>query len=237
MGVKFVSQLVKQLSALTLLLFLSPVLLAQNTGQVKWQVTAQKINDKTYSITAKGIVADGWRVYTNKIMPDGVEKAAINFTDSSIKKESEAEVGGTEKTKTDGIFKQPATIVEKEVSLTQKITFTTTIPATLKVSLQYTFAKGDDQFFNEPGEKFDVAIEGGVAVAANDNRIKINSIDLKNPLANCGNTTAEQGKGLWQIFLIGFLGGLIALLTPCVFPMIPLTVSFFTKKKPIVKKA
>lgn len=38
----------------------------------------------------------------------------------------------------------------------------------------------------------------------------------------------EQG-GLWVIFTLGFLGGLIALLTPCVFPMIPLTVSYFTK--------
>ena len=39
----------------------------------------------------------------------------------------------------------------------------------------------------------------------------------------------KEEKGLWTIFLLGFLGGLIALLTPCVFPMIPLTVSFFTK--------
>ena len=36
-------------------------------------------------------------------------------------------------------------------------------------------------------------------------------------------------KSLWGIFLLGIVGGFIALLTPCVFPMIPLTVSFFTK--------
>ena len=40
-----------------------------------------------------------------------------------------------------------------------------------------------------------------------------------------------QGSSLWQIFLWGFLGGLVALLTPCVFPMVPLTVSYFTKRK------
>lgn len=40
----------------------------------------------------------------------------------------------------------------------------------------------------------------------------------------------EKGKGNWLIFILGFGGGLFALLTPCVFPMIPLTVSFFTKK-------
>ena len=39
-----------------------------------------------------------------------------------------------------------------------------------------------------------------------------------------------SNNSLWKIFGLGFLGGLLALLTPCVFPMIPLTVSFFTKK-------
>jgi thiol:disulfide interchange protein DsbD len=38
-----------------------------------------------------------------------------------------------------------------------------------------------------------------------------------------------QGGNMWQLFFLGFLGGLVALLTPCVFPMIPLTVAFFTK--------
>lgn len=41
---------------------------------------------------------------------------------------------------------------------------------------------------------------------------------------------AQENKSFWLIFILGFLGGLAALLTPCVFPMIPLTVSFFTKR-------
>lgn len=40
---------------------------------------------------------------------------------------------------------------------------------------------------------------------------------------------ASQDGNMWQLFFLGFLGGLVALLTPCVFPMIPLTVAFFTK--------
>ena len=226
----------KQLTGLSMLLFLSLVLSAQNIGQLKWQVSSQKINDKEYTITAKGIVTEGWRVFSNKTIIDGLEKATINFTDSSIKKEGYAEITGTEKIITDPVFQQKATVVEQEVTLSQKITFTSTIPGNLKILLSYSFAKGNDQFFTEPGEKFDVAIAGGVAVAADDNRIKISTIDLKKPLANCGNTAGQSGKGLWQIFIIGFLGGLIALLTPCVFPMIPLTVSFFTKKETNRKK-
>lgn len=50
---------------------------------------------------------------------------------------------------------------------------------------------------------------------------------------DCSNTSLLSGmaeKSGWLIFLLGFGGGLIALLTPCVFPMIPITVSFFTKR-------
>lgn len=59
--------------------------------------------------------------------------------------------------------------------------------------------------------------------------LKIQSLDYKNPLTDCGITThTESSSNLW-ILVLGFLGGILALLTPCVFPMIPLTVSFFTK--------
>lgn len=51
-----------------------------------------------------------------------------------------------------------------------------------------------------------------------------------NPLSSCGSSPVEESKSLWAIILLGFLGGLVALITPCVFPMIPLTVSFFTKR-------
>jgi thiol:disulfide interchange protein len=58
----------------------------------------------------------------------------------------------------------------------------------------------------------------------------IPTINLDKPVTDCGTSTTTQSKGLLAIFVLGFLGGLVALLTPCVFPMIPLTVSFFTKK-------
>ncbi len=56
---------------------------------------------------------------------------------------------------------------------------------------------------------------------------KMKSVDLAAPINNCGKEA--ENHSLWAIFLFGLIGGLVALLTPCVFPMIPLTVSFFTK--------
>ena len=49
------------------------------------------------------------------------------------------------------------------------------------------------------------------------------------PLADCGEEDTAKGQNYLWTFILGFAGGLLALLTPCVFPMIPLTVSFFTK--------
>lgn len=60
-------------------------------------------------------------------------------------------------------------------------------------------------------------------------KLKIESIDYNNPLTDCGTKVAKNDENYWTYLLLGFIGGLIALLTPCVFPMIPLTVSFFTK--------
>jgi thiol:disulfide interchange protein DsbD len=64
----------------------------------------------------------------------------------------------------------------------------------------------------------------------------MNPSNVLKSYVNCNNETAynstsvSKSNSLWGIFGLGFLGGLLALLTPCVFPMIPLTVSFFTKK-------
>ncbi|MCD1115888.1 protein-disulfide reductase DsbD family protein [Chryseobacterium turcicum] len=60
-------------------------------------------------------------------------------------------------------------------------------------------------------------------------QLKVASIDISKPLTDCGTGSSKIAENYWTYLLLGFIGGLIALLTPCVFPMIPLTVSFFTK--------
>ncbi|WP_034752055.1 protein-disulfide reductase DsbD domain-containing protein, partial [Chryseobacterium daeguense] len=60
-------------------------------------------------------------------------------------------------------------------------------------------------------------------------QLKIESINFQKPLTDCGTAAAKVDENYWTYLFLGFIGGLIALLTPCVFPMIPLTVSFFTK--------
>src|SRR5690606_10110487 len=64
------------------------------------------------------------------------------------------------------------------------------------------------------------------------NGLLLTTIDLKSPVNDCGVVAVvDEKSSYWIIFILGFLGGLFALITPCVFPLIPLTVSFFTKKE------
>lgn len=76
-------------------------------------------------------------------------------------------------------------------------------------------------------------VKSGVAITETSKldpkQLKIASINFEKPLTDCGVTSAKVAENYWTYLFLGFIGGLIALLTPCVFPMIPLTVSFFTK--------
>ena len=102
--------------------------------------------------------------------------------------------------------------------------------------------------------KFDNTIEepeindtiGSSLVPANtskseDSILKSSKFDWQHADNGCSVQSEKKDKSMLLIFLFGFIGGLVALLTPCVFPMVPLTVSFFTKggkdKKQGIKKA
>ena len=74
----------------------------------------------------------------------------------------------------------------------------------------------------------------------NVNTVQVKEDSLANDLEpGCGDGSSaakHEDKSLMGIFIAGFIGGLLALLTPCVFPMIPMTVSFFTKRSGSRKK-
>ncbi len=74
--------------------------------------------------------------------------------------------------------------------------------------------------------------------ASGSGKVNEPSGDISHLEPGCGDGTAGEtaDKSFWGIFIAGIIGGLLALLTPCVFPMIPLTVSFFTKRSPTRRK-
>lgn len=97
-------------------------------------------------------------------------------------------------------------------------------------------AKTDEKPEEKPNQDSVKSANSEVTVASTNPEIstkqeglKITSLDFENPLTDCGIAKEKKSENYLTYLFLGFLGGLIALLTPCVFPMIPLTVSFFTK--------
>lgn len=206
--------------------FLSVTVFAQDASYVQWTVSSKKISNSEYEIQLKGKVQKEKFLYLFTKDAEGLDSITMQFTDSSIVKAGAVEIKKGSSSYADPVFDNKNVFVAREeVVLLQKIAINGVVPAQLKGTVVYSTG-GKEEFLPAQEFLFDVKMEGGVAQTA---RIKINSIDLNNTVSNCGDEGTE-GKSLWGIFLLGLVGGFIALLTPCVFPLIPLTVSFFTKR-------
>lgn len=198
---------------------------AQDSVQpYKWNVSSKKLAANKYEIIFATAGA-AWQLYAPNQNLDNVPTTEIQFSDSSIQVSRLFNDSGNLKTEQSALFGTPVKLYEGPVVWKNTITILGTVPAKLQGTLLYTYGKGEE-FYPSTSLPFSVSLEGGVVATS---RILIPSINLKNPVNACGDDDTAD-KSLFAIFLLGFLGGLIALITPCVFPLIPLTVSFFTKK-------
>lgn len=203
--------------------FVSP---AQDTTQVfKWDVASKKISDKVYELVFTTQGNAPWDLYAPDQDLSGVASASLTLSDSSFHIVGPFQQTGTAKEQPSKIF---TGINEKlyagPTTWTQQIKIDGVVPGSIQGNLVYNYGKAEEFYQGE--FPFTVKLEGGVT---SQSRIKIASIDVKNPVSNCGDDDAGN-KSLWTLFFIGLGAGLLALLFPCVFPLIPLTVSFFTKR-------
>jgi thiol:disulfide interchange protein len=227
----------KKIYLLSILLILGCAhsLFAQDsTSSVNWQATSIKTGEKKYLLKFTTDNSNAWEIYAPNIDFDGLKSGELILPDSAIQiiqPLQSSKKGITTKStifegKTFETFNGPT-------EFTAEIAFPATVPAQLQTSLVFSYGKADAFF---PGETiaFEIALEGGTAASS---KILIEGLDINKPLQDCGTGgTNKEDSGIMKIFLLGFLGGLFALLTPCVFPMVPLTVSFFTKHSDNKKK-
>ncbi len=212
--------------------FFSVMAFAQDSSLVKWTATANKIADGNYEVNYKGVIKKGWYVYSidNKTLEiDGVR----TMYDSSFIKPSELKIGTTSKEIQDAIFQSKVQVVSDSISFTEKVNISGKAPSSFDVEINYSVSNGVELNTEKPSVKISTGEKSNSS--ASSNRILIPTINIDKPLTDAktsasASTDDVKSKGLFSLFTLGFLGGLIALLTPCVFPMIPLTVSFFTKK-------
>tara|TARA_R110002126_G_scaffold25907_5_gene88184 strand:+ start:1048 stop:3039 length:1992 start_codon:yes stop_codon:yes gene_type:complete len=205
---------------------------------VKWKTSIEKLSDTEYNLISKATIEDGWHLYSQNVPEDGPIPTTFTFDDANgafkfIGNTSE-EVG---RTVDDPVFQMMIKFFEKSAIFVQKVEL---IGDVTSVNATVEFMVCDDTRCLPPTEVDLIFKINGSNNAENTNVIDGQSIDDESVNKMLYGMTPKditllsgkikEKKSLWTIFGLGFLGGLLALLTPCVFPMIPLTVSFFTKK-------
>lgn len=202
-----------------------------------WSHEVNKLSDTEYELVFRAEIMDGWHIYSQYTDEGG--SLPSEFTFEKVGEDYEL-VGKTEESETiieySEIFEVDETFFKEEAIFTQKIKLLDPEVNQISVNLFYQICK---EVCLPVDEYFQISLDGSGFVAEetvlDERSVALGEslkVDLKNKnLLNQNGVTDSEGKSnLWMIFGLGFIGGLIALLTPCVFPMIPLTVSFFTKQ-------
>ena len=170
-----------------LFFLLSASALAQDTpSPFEWKVTSEKINAGTYQLSFSTPGNHEWELYgPNEVISD-VRSTELEF-DSSVTAPKEFTDSGEAVTITSALFDNAKfKVFSGPATFSTTITINGKVPAKLLGKFSYTYGKGDE-FYPLTPWSFNVPLEGGVESSV---RIRINSLDLNNPVSGCGDDEA-----------------------------------------------
>ena len=220
---------------LLLLLFSLLSFLSYSQDPVTFETQVKKISENTFELITTADIQNDWRLYSQNLSTGGAIPTEFIF---NIKPQSIKLIGNVKEsesiTKFDPIFQLDQSYFENQSTFTQLIE-TNNISDNISAVIAYQACDDVVCIFREAtlifsldGTKLTIENEDLTSdIFVSDNAL---AIDLKNTdlLSTINDSTVISSNSYLNLFILGFIGGLLALLTPCVFPMIPLTVSFFT---------
>jgi thiol:disulfide interchange protein DsbD len=209
-----------------------------DTRVVTWSQDLVPVSDSTYTLVMEASIAEGWHLYSQHTADGGALPTEFRFVGAGEGYEVIGPVSeSTTQTAYSDIFEVEETFFTGKARFTQEVRLLNPDLNGIQVEVSYQVCEevcigGEYTFlFSLTGAPF-----LGKELEVDQRSEALGEgllLDLKNRerLRGEGSSdTIQDSGGFWVIFGLGFLGGLVALLTPCVFPMIPLTVSFFTKQ-------
>jgi len=206
---------------------------AQIYEPVKWNVELKNTGDKTAEIQIQATIDDGWHLYGLNLPKGGPQPTSIVFeTIENASKDGAIQAPSKLLKQFDANFNMELNWYTGNAIFIQKIKFSG--DSKVKVKGYVEFMACNDKSCLPPSKiPFNLGSTKVAAVAKPV--ITAKTSDYWKPVIKELNSFGE-GEGsagatsLWLIFLAGMVGGFLALLTPCVWPIIPMTVSFFLKR-------
>ena len=225
------------------LIAFSSTINAQIFNPVKWETSTEKISDNEFDLIITASIDKGWHLYSKDVPEDGPVPTTISLkkdekTYRLLGKVTEGE--GHEEF--DNVFEMNIKYFENEAIFKQRIKLLTDTDITVNGIVEFMVC--NDVSCLPPTEvelQFDVLSKNKIAeeqaaplkqktVENKESKSveKIDETELDKKIKS--QEKKAKNKSLWTLFILSFFAGFAALLTPCVFPMIPMTVSFFTKQ-------
>ncbi len=201
---------------LLLTVLLSFASFSQILDPVDWSTSVEKISETKYKLITKATIDKGWHLYSQEVPDDGPIATLFTYVNDGSFTLSGKTKEGKGITGFDPVFNMDITYFSDHATFEQIIDVTTKATS---VAASVYFMVCDDSRCLSPTEI--------------DLNFELQSVDFlssKEEVSVSNVNGSKEEKGLMTLFILSFLGGLAALLTPCVFPMIPMTVSFFTKQ-------
>ena len=205
---------------------------------ITWDNSFEMVSDTEAVASFTATIDNGWHLYSTQL-PDGGPSPTVVVWDkiSGLEPTGDLTPDHAPIEKVDEMFELTLSWWEQKVTLTQH--FKVTDPSTVHLEGYVEYSSCNDETCIPP-TKEPFTFSGNASAATTDNASEQDAANAQlsaaselpatwTPVDTSGAEDSQSGS-LWYIFLGGFLGGLLALLTPCVWPMIPLTVSFFLKK-------
>ncbi|MCM1021383.1 MAG: thioredoxin family protein [Muribaculum sp.] len=240
---------------LPILLFCFNIANAQIFEPAKWDIKLENVDNNTVQLVATMKIERGWHVYSNDVNPEvGPYPLQINWT-QLMGAEPDGTICADKKAHSeyDNMFGANLSWWTGTVTICQNLKLTA---GNYEVQGNIVYSACNDESCIPP-TKVPFSFSGKVDAGSQaENSVQTDSVDK--PIASAGlqkkevsntdelwskvdatpkNEGNQSKRDLWYLFAACFLGGLIALLTPCVWPMIPLTVSYFLKKNKSKAKA
>ncbi len=211
----------------------------QFSEPVEWSVVSKQVDDH-YEVRIKAKIEKGWHLYSQfmEMSDEGPLPTYVSFeTDDAFELIGKAEESGIHVEKepvfdnmevaffsNKGLFIQKVRVLGEDKILKGNVNFMVCNDRECMPPNDYSF-----QIDLGRGKEIEQKVEYKTDAKTLAIIPPVENVNLSSPvIPECGERE-EESKSFWMIFLLGLGGGLVSLFTPCVFPMIPLTVSFFTK--------
>ena len=191
---------------------------AQIFTPVSWTFSHEMLSDNEFELSFTANIDEGWYIYSQSLADDGPVPTEFTFQETNNYKLLGDVIEEKSNEEYDPNFDMMLKFFKDKTTFKQRVSLED-ISQSVTIKGEIYYMTCDDKQCLPP-EIVEFSFDFNV-----DKDLKSNNIIIKK-----SKNSDSAASNFWILFFVAFLSGFAALLTPCVFPMIPMTVSFFTKK-------